>query len=339
GYARDQYASTVAFSIRKEDYQPSLDLIGGISRLTGGGGADADVLYDYIRSQEMVAAVNARLDLAAIHAKAWPMDPVFAYNPSGTIEDLHRHWDRKVKITYDTGSGLMSLRVLAFAPQDARLIATAILEESTRMINALSVEAREDATRYARQELDLSVDRLRTARGALTTFRMRTRIVDPLADLQGQMGVLNTLQAQLAAALIELDLLREATRNSDPRVLQAERRIAVIENRIRSEREKFGEGGKGPGGEDYATLIAEFERLSLDNEFAEQSYRVARVGYDNALAEAQRKSRYLAAHIQPTLAERSIFPQRWALLALTGFFLLMAWGIGVLIYYSLRDRR
>jgi len=151
--------------------------------------------------------------------------------------------------------------------------------------------------------------------------------------------VLNNLQAQLADTLVELDLLREVARPNDPRIAQAERRIEVIEKRIVEERRKFGEGGQGPGGGDYATLVAEFERLSVDREFAEQSYRGALAAYDAALAEAQRQSRYLAAHIQPTRAERSDFPRRWTLLGLTGFFLLMTWAIGVLIYYSVRDRR
>jgi len=135
-------------------------------------------------------------------------------------------------------------------------------------------------------------------------------------------------------------MLRETTaRADDPRIVQGLRRIEVIENRIDAERRKFGEGGQGPGGEDYATLVAEFERLTVEREFAEETYRGALAGYDAALADAQRQSRYLAAHIRPTLAERAIYPQRWLLLGVASFFLLAGWSIGVLIYYSVRDRR
>ena len=63
------------------------------------------------------------------------------------------------------------------------------------------------------------------------------------------------------------------------------------------------------------------------------------VGRDQALAEARRKSRYLAAYIRPTLAEASKYPKTIELLAITGFVLMAIWGIGVLIYYSVRDRR
>ncbi|MBN7787209.1 hypothetical protein JYP51_19950 [Ponticoccus gilvus] len=336
--AKDQYASTVAFSIRKGEVSSSLDLLGGqIAQLGGGGGAETDLLYEFIRSQELVSDIDAKLGLEEIYSVAWPEDPVFAYNPKGTIEDLIRHWKRKVQITYDTGNELMTLRVLAFDPDEAQAIAQEILDESTTMINALSDDAREDATRYAQEEVDRAIERLKDARSALTAFRLESQIVDPSADLQGQMGVLNSLQAQMADALVELDLLQGM--GTDPRIQQLERRIEVIEKRIAVEREKFGLGGQGPSGEDFVTIVAEFERLSVDREFAEETYRAALVNYDAALAEAKRKSFYLAAHVQPTRAERSDYPHRWTLLGLSSFFLLLTWSIGVLIYYSVRDRR
>ncbi|MFC7704774.1 hypothetical protein ACFQXB_11270 [Plastorhodobacter daqingensis] len=337
--AEDQYASTVSFSVRKEETSSSLDLLGGITRLTGSASSDSDILYDFIRSQDLVATIDADLDLRARFSRAWPGDPVFAFNPEGTIEDLHRHWERRVKIIYDTSSGIITLRVTAFTPQDAQEIATAIYGESSRMINALAQDARADATRYAQDELDRALERLKDARERMTGFRLQTQIVDPQADLQGQMGVINTLQSQLAEAMVELDLLRETTREGDPRLTQIARRIEVIENRIIAERRKFGEGGQGPGGADYARLVGEFERLMVDLDFAEQSYRAAMAAYDGAVSEAQRQSRYLAAHVRPTLAQRAMFPERELLLALAGFFLLMAWAVGVLVYYSVRDRR
>ena len=154
------------------------------------------------------------------------------------------------------------------------------------------------------------------------------------------MGLLNTLQQQLAAALIELDLLGDSTRAGDPRRATAERRIEVIRARITEEREKFGIGGASPaGGEDYATLIAEFERLTVDREFAESAYAAALAAFDAARAEASRQSRYLAAYVEPTLAERSEFPNRPLLIGIVGLFSFLSWSILSLAYYALRDRR
>lgn len=343
-YARaaDQYASTLAFTVRNEDVSSATDILGGLGSSFGvstGGARDADILYEFIRGQEIVSLIDARLDLRRIYTVAQDQDPLMSFDPTGKIEDLTAYWQRMVRVSYDASSGLMELRVLAFTPQDAKAIATAIQDESSTMINALSAVAREDGTRYAREDLDLAVERLKQAREALTAFRLANQIVDLAADIQGQMGLLNTLQAQLASALIEYDLLAGTSRDGDPRLEQAQRRIEVINARIDDERQKYGAGGLAPGGENYATTVADFERLTVDREFAEQAYIVTLSAYDAARAEANRQSRYLAAYIRPTLAERSEFPQRGLLVGMVAMFSFLTWAIASLIYYSLRDGR
>ena len=77
----------------------------------------------------------------------------------------------------------------------------------------------------------------------------------------------------------------------------------------------------------------------MDQEFAETAYFSALSAYDAALSEAQRTNRYLAAYLRPTLAETSTSPDRALLSVLFTGFATILWGIGVLIYYSLRDRR
>ena len=339
--AVDQYASTVAFTVRSEDVSSAADLLGGIGQgFTGGSGTrtDSDILYEFIRSQALVARIDAKLDLRSLYARHRDVDPVFAFNPDGTVEDLTFYWQRMVRIAYDAGSGLMELRVLAFDAAEAKLIAETIFSESSAMINDLSAIARADATRYAKEDLDLAIERLKQSREALTAFRISSEIVDPAADVQGQVGLLNTLQAQLAEALIEFDLLSGSTRDGDPRLDQAARRIEVIEARVREERQKFGTGG-GTADDSYAETIAEFERLTVDREFAEQAYAATLSAFDAARAEANRQSRYLAAYIEPTLAERSEFPNRPLIIGVVALFAFLIWAISALVYYALRDRR
>jgi len=336
--AKDQYASSVGFTVRREE-TPSADFLGGLSRLAGSTTSDTDILYDFVLSQEMVRLVDTKIDLRAIYSSAWPDDPVFAYDPSGTIEDLHKQWLGMMKVDYDGASGLISLEARAFSPEKALLVANAAFEQASTMINALSKDAQTDATRYTQTDLETAVARLKTAREALTSFRMRTQIVDIKSDIQSQMGILTRLEEQLANTLIENDILRESARAGDPRISQADQRIRVIEARIASERAKFGSGGIGPGGEDYATLAATYEGLTVDLEFAGVAYRSAQAAHDVAKTAAQRQSRYLAPHIRPTLAERPLYPHRLVYTAMTLFFLLAFWGICILIYYSIRDRR
>ena len=285
--------------------------------------------------------INDDVDLRTIWSKAGPSeDPLFSYHPPGTIEDLVDYWNRMVDITYDSSGGLLELRILAFTPEDATRISERIYAESTALINELSQIAREDAIRYAREDLDEAVETLKEARSAITGFRNRYQIVDPTIDTQDQMGVVSSLQQQLATSLVELDILNESSQPNDPRVTQLERKIRVIENRIEEERRKVGVGsGMMASGEVMADIVGEYERLSVDQQFAEQTYTTTLAAFNAARAEAGRQSRYLAAHVRPTQAERSTYPRRPMLLALIGGFLVLVWSVLVLVVYSLRDRR
>ena len=338
--AADQYASRTGFAVRSEQIESAQDLLGGLSSsLSGSSSSDTDILFEFIRSQDLVERVDAELDLAAIFSVP-EFDPVFAFQPTETIEDLVDYWQRMVRVDYDGNTGLIQIRVNAFRPDDAHRIAERIVAESTVLINELSAIAREDATRYAREDLEQALERLKSAREALTLFRSETRIIDPSADIQGQMGILNSLEAQLAEAQIDLNVLQETARENDPRIDQTQRRIAVIQNLIDRERAKFGIGGTSRAdGRDYSTLVGEFERLMVDLEYAEESYLSAQNALDTALAESQRQSRYLATYARPTMPQSARYPQRTLLAVGVGVFLLLAWGLLVMVYYSLRDRR
>ena len=339
--AADRYASYAGFSVRTEEVGSAIELLGGGADLSGSSSSDTDILYKFMQSQEIVRAVDARLDLRALWAKGDPeVDPIYAYHPPGTIEDLVAYWERMVSVYNDSGTGLIDLEVQAFTAEDATAVAQAIYDESASLVNRLSQIAQEDATRYAREELETAVERLKNAREAVTRFRNRTQIVDPAASIQSQMGLMASLEAQLAETLIDLDILRQTTAASDPRITQAERRVEVIEARMAEERRKLGIGAEGEEGDTaFADLVGEYERLIVDQEFAEQSYTAALVAFDSAVAESQRQSRYLAAHVRPTLAERAEYPQRITVLALVALFTGLIWSFLVLAGYALKDRR
>lgn len=338
--AHDQYASYAGFSVRSEEISSAQSLLGGLSSLSGASSSDTDILYEFIQSQTLVERIGKRIDLGEIWSTP-EYDPVFAYDPSGSIEDLVDYWRRMVQVSYATGNGLIELRVRAFRAKDAHEIAMAIVEESSLMINDLSTIARKDATRYAREDLALTLDRLKAAREALTRFRSETRIVDPSADIKGQMGLLNSLEARLADAYIEVNLLLETSREDDPRVEQGRRRIEVIKDLIEQERQKFGLGdvSSNTGEKDFPTLVGEFERLTVDVEYAQKAYLAAQAALDTAIAEAQRQTRYLATYAKPSMPQSARYPERFILSLVSGVFLLLVWSVGVLIYYSLRDRR
>lgn len=340
--AADQYASEAGFAVRREEAGAAVEMLGGLTGLSGVSSRDTDILYEYLSSRRLVAELEGDLRLSELWSKPGTdlfrgeTDPIFAFPETGSPEDLHRYWSRRVQVAYDSRAGLIALRVTAFDPRDAQAITQGIVARATVLINELSDVARDDAIRDASRALEAAETRLKLARSEVTAFRNAHQLVDPAADVQARAGLLGTLQTQLAEALIALDLLRDATRADDPRLAQGARRVAVIEDRIAAERAKLGLEGEDNA---FASVVGQFEALMADRDFAEAAYIAARSAYDLAQAEAQRQSRYLAAWQAPTLPATAEYPRRGRWLAGIAGFALLVWGLAVLSVYAVLDRR
>ena len=205
--AADRYHSDVAFSIRSEETSSATaGLLGAITNIGSGSASDADILYEYVRSQDIVEAVDAELDLRAVWSRP-EGDPVFTVAPDASIEDLVAHWRSMVDISFESATGIITARAQAFTSEDAHAIAEAILEQSSALVNELSDQARADAIRFAQEEFAEAEENLRVMRARLSAFRRENRIVDPSGDVAGQTGLLNALQTELAQALVERDML------------------------------------------------------------------------------------------------------------------------------------
>lgn len=336
--AEPEYHSDVSFSIRSEDSgAAAAGILGAITGISSGGSAaEPDILFEYIRSQEIVEAIDREIDLHAIFNRK-PEDWVFALGEGKSIEELLSHWRRMVDVSYENHSGVIQVRATAFSPEDAQAITREVLDKSTALVNRLAEQARGDAIRYARVDLDEAEAHLRDVRRQMADFRREHQMVDPQADLEGQMGLLGALQQELAKALVERDMLLTYAEPDDPRVQQANRRITAISDRIEDERANLGVPG-AKGGE-MPQVVGDYEALKVDLEFASQAYTQALANLSASRAEARRQSRYLAAHVEPTIAESPLYPRRALLSGLVGLFLLLGWGVTMLVYYNVRDNR
>ncbi len=332
--AAPQYASHVGFVVRSEDMQSPLSMLGGLADLPGSEAADAAILNNFVQSQDILLRVAQVQDLSVAFNSE--QDPVFSLGHDQRVEALLSHWKRRVTVYLDTQSGMIEVRVIAFDAAAARAIATQIFDESARLVNQLSQQAREDATRFSKAEAERAFDRLRKARQALLAFQARVQIIDPRADIRGQMAVLQSLQSKLVNARVDLALLQENQRPNASKLAQAMAEIAVLNQMVQQERDRLGQVGAEEG---YADVLAEFEALSIEREFAETTYLAAQAAHDAALAEAQRKTRYLARYLGPTIAETAEYPKSGLWLLGLAAVLLGSWGICAVGFYAMRDRR
>ena len=106
---------------------------------------DAFSVHEYMKSRDAAADLGRKTDLAAILARPG-VDPISRFPrpwESSTTDTLHKSMKRFVTVSYDSTTGISTLRVKAFRPQDAREMATVLLDGGEKLVNQLNARANE----------------------------------------------------------------------------------------------------------------------------------------------------------------------------------------------------
>lgn len=338
--AADQYHSSAAFAVRSIDGKVSGDILGMFTQSAGGSttGADSYMLLDYIRSERMIEAVSQTIDLEKAFARRG-MDFFYALEPNLPIEEKLVYWKDMVKVDYDHTSSILNITVKAFDPETAKTIAAAVIMESERLINDLSLNARNGVLKASQDEVALAEGRLSAARVALRNFRDVSQEADPVEAAKLAAQLVGSLEQQLTQLKAELTAALTRMAPNSPRIRVITTQIESLEKQLEQEKQRFGGGNTGGNQSgDVATRILQYESLETEREFAEKAYTAALGGLEKARMDANNQQRYLATFIEPTLSQLAQYPARLmnvALMFLGGLFL---WGVVTMAYYNIRDR-
>ncbi|TCO80320.1 capsular polysaccharide transport system permease protein [Plasticicumulans lactativorans] len=332
--AADRYVAEARIAVRGSQAVVP-DLLGALGvPAQGGAAADALVVQDYVRSREAVEALQQGVDLRAIFNRP-EADWFTRLAPGEPIEDVVKYWGKRVEVNFDATSGITTLQVAAFRPEDAVRVAQAVVDASESLVNRLSERARKDAVAYAEEEVRYAQGRVSEARTALTHFREQRQSLDPARSAEARLGIIAELEGELAKSQAELAAARAYLKPGTPTVVSMEARINALRQQIKDERARL--AGDGGSGGVSSGLVGDYEKLMIEREFAEKLYSTALASLEAARAEAGRKQRYLVAFVQPHLPEQAEQPQR-VLGVITVFFTaLMAWSIGALAVAAIKD--
>ena len=112
--------------------------------------------------------------------------PSILYSPEE--EKFYRYFQRMVSVILTDKTGISTLRVRAFRPEDAQQIAQALLSLGEDLVNRINQRMRTDMVANGQSELQLAQARLIDAQTALTGFRNRELIVDPTRNAAALAG-------------------------------------------------------------------------------------------------------------------------------------------------------
>lgn len=341
--AADQYHSTASFAVRSIEGGGATDILGMFTQASGSSTvSDSYILMDYILSERMVASADSKFKLEDVYATRG-LDFFYGIGADLPIEDKLAYWRNMVSVHFDHASGIMQVTVKAFDPKQAQAVAQFIVTRSDDLVNGLSLSARGDVLRAAKDEVLGGEARLFKARAALRDYRDKSQEISPEEGAKLAIQLIAGLEEELTKLNADLATAKSQLSENTPRIRVLKTRIESLEQQLILERQRLGTGARraaksDPNAPDVAGRIAEFEELETEREFAERAYTAALTALERARIEADNRQRYLALFIEPTLSEMAQYPGRFLNALLVTLGLLFVWGIGVMSYYNIRDR-
>ncbi|CZF80145.1 Chromosome partition protein Smc [Grimontia celer] len=333
--AADLYVVESRFSVKGNEMQ-QFDMLSGIAGIPsqGGSATDSYILQEYINSHQVVSAVSQSIDLSSVfnHEAA---DWVSSLGYDKTREDVVNYWRKRVTVSFDPTTTIITLKVRAFTPEEAERLSQEIIKQSEILINALSERAREDDLSFAEAEVARAELRVTAARLSMNTFRNQVQDLDPTQTATAKMTIIAELESQLTAAQAELKVMQGYMNESAPAVTNLKRKITALIAQIDKERD--GIAGKSSEGSALSGVFADYEPLLVEREFAEKAYTSSLASLEAARVEAARKHRYLATFVAPSSPDEALEPNRIKSIATVFLGALIAWAIGLLGLGVVRD--
>lgn len=333
-FASDQYESVSLFTIHSSEARAGISMESLIG-LPGASPTMRDTLAvrDYILSRDMLARLDRETDFLS-HYKASGADWLSRLDQDASFEDAFEYYQKKLRLHFDSNSGVLTLGVRAYSADQSQLFSRTILKYSEEMVNQLAERARQDQIRFAQGEVDKAEKRLTQARQKLVQLQQERGEFNPEQSAAAAFTIRTQLEAELAKARAELAALRSYMAPEAPQVIAAAERVRSLAGQATSESQRL----VNPKGEKGLNAsLAEFEAVAVEKEFATQAYQSTLASLELARSDASRQHRYLATIAAPSQADEAQFPRRWlgVLTAFLGSFL--AFGIGSLIAASIKE--
>jgi capsular polysaccharide transport system permease protein len=342
--ASDQFVAEARFAVRAAQVdmvsasKMKSDMASAAATMTApsAAGQEAYIIATYIRSRAVVDDLSKAMDLRAIFRR--PEADFWArLKDKASAEALVEYWNGMVSAYVDAPSGVVTVSVRAFRPDDALAMTRAILNASEALANTVSARARADAMSRAEGEVRLEEGRVQSALADLRTFRDKQGYIDPLASATSTGTLLTGLMGQKIKLQIDLSVASRAMSPEAPTIQSAKSRLESLDRQIDEQKAKL--TGDSPEARTIAGSLAKFETLEMQRIFSEKLYEMAQEGLERARQKAEMQNIYVSTFVPPALPEDARFPERWSMSLLIPIGLSVIWGIFALVGAAIDDHR
>ncbi|WP_348645014.1 capsule biosynthesis protein [Methylobacterium sp. WL18] len=275
---------------------------------------DSLITLEYIHSRPMLEAIESQLPILTWFSRD-DIDYFSRLDPSKPTERVLRYWKKRVSIDIESSTGVMSLSVEAFDAAESLAITQAVMSEAERMLNSLSLNARQDAVSDSVQELKLADERVSKLSSALTDLRNREGVLSAQKSSEANLALAGQLRASRINLAVQLAIGQRDLGPEARRIVDIKQQIRDLDDNIaRIEREST---SRDPEQKRILSgALTQFETLENARKNAEKYREDVRKAYERARILAARKVEFLSPVVQPVKAESSTEPRRAMMMSL-----------------------
>lgn len=307
--ASSQYLSEARFAVRASEHAG----LESLSSAAGLGGLaevqDSLIIANYVKSLAVVEALEERVNLRELYSRPG-IDWFSRFNPNRPIERLERAWRSQIDTAIESPSGIITVKVWAFSPQDSLKIAQAMVSLSEDMVNKLGERTRTDAISQAEKELERAEARLRKARSAVRDLRNEVGVIDPARTNEGIGKLIADLESDQVLIDQEIATARRTLSPGAPQFMLLEARRQAVRENIALLKARL-TSGSGSDKDTLSAVMTRYDTLDLERQIAERQYTAAAAALEQARVAAERQGMYLATFVKPVLAQEHDWPHRF----------------------------
>lgn len=336
GYASDIYISESSFVVRSPKNQNALSGVGALLQGSGFSRAQDDTytVQEYMRSRTALEQLQQSLPVRQFYETQGDMLSRFnglGFNSSQ--EAFYEYFKGRLNVDFDSVAGIATLRIRAFNADEGQQINQHLLQLGESLINRLNERARADTIQFAEQAVEKAEKSVKETADALTRYRVKNKFVDLPAQSSAQLSIISNLNSELIRVETQLAQLLSITPDNP--------QVSALQQRQKSLQKQLDQQSKALSGSDnsIATQTADYQRLVLDYDLAQQQLTTAMTSLQNTRNEADRQQLYLEVISQPSRPDWAAEPHRLYNILATLIIGLMLYGILSLLLASVREHK
>jgi capsular polysaccharide transport system permease protein len=182
-----------------------------------------------------------------------------------------------------------------------------------------------------RRQVSDAETRVAAAEAEVTQFRNREQLIDPSRSSLAGLDLAGKLEMQLATLRADRSALA-ASAPSSPQLVVLDRQINAFEGQLDAERNKMAGDNTS-----LAPKIGEYERMTIEREFAAKELTTASTALETAREEARRKRLYLERIVPPNVPDTAMLPMRFFSIVLVFVSAFLVYGTVVLVIAGLKE--